>query len=95
MYNLGQFVSGKASYLYANARSSSVIHQGVNQPNMIAVDVKGNSINLYVNGQSIDSPQRDALTRSTFKQGQIGLFASDLTTRTSVIYSNALVWTAP
>ncbi len=94
-YNVGDFVSGKATYLYPNAnKSSSAIHQGANQSNVIAVSVQGDTVNMFVNGQSIDTATSTTLTSSTFKQGQIGLLADDTADPTSVTYTNVLVWTA-
>lgn len=94
-YNVGDFVSGKATYLYPNAnKSSSAIHQGANQSNVLAVSVQGDTVNMFVNGQSIDTATSTTLTSSTFNQGQIGLLADDTADPTSVTYTNVLVWTA-
>jgi hypothetical protein len=93
-YNLLVYVSGKESDLYQNARFNSAIHQGANQSNVIAVSVQGDTVNMYVNGQSIDTATDNILTNSAFNQGQIALVAQDTTDPTSVTYTNALVWTA-
>ncbi len=93
-YNVSEFISGKVYYLYSNGRSHPAIHQGVNQSNVIAVSIQGGTINMYVNGQKIDTATSTGLTSSTFNQGQIGLFAYDITNPTSVIYTNVLTWTA-
>ena len=87
-YNAALFVKG------ANAGStkfatSSAIHSGLNQPNILAVVVQGNTYNLYANGQNIDT-----FTDSTFTHGSVGVMALDLTSPTVVDYTNALVWTA-
>lgn len=71
------------------AASSAAIHTGLNQANLLAVVVQGNTFNLYANGQHIGS-----FTDTTFTHGQIGVFADDVTSPTVVNYSNALVWTA-
>jgi len=68
--------------------SSGAIKQGLNQTNLLAVIVKGNTMTLYVNQQEIDS-----VTDSTFSHGQIGLIAVDFSNSTEVVYSNAKVWT--
>jgi len=65
---------------------SSAVINGQNQPNLIAVVANGTTINLYVNGQNIDT-----LTDSTFSQGFIGVAASS---STQAVFSNARVWTA-
>ena len=94
-YNVGDFVSGKPTYLYTNAnKASSAIHQGANQSNVLAVVVQGDTVNMYVNGQSIDTATSTALTSSAFNQGQIGLLADDRADPTAVIFTNALAWTA-
>ena len=69
--------------------SSSAIHTGLNQVNTLAVVVQGNTINLYANGQRIDF-----FTDSTFAHGEIGVLANDVSSPTTVDYTNALVWTA-
>ncbi len=68
--------------------SSGAIKQGLNQTNVVAVVVKGNTITLYVNQQKIDS-----VTDNTFSHGQIGVIADDFSNATEVVYSNAKVWT--
>jgi len=94
-YNLSDFVSGKPTSLYSNAnKASSVIHQGANQSNVLAVSVQGDTVNMYVNGQSIDTATSTSLTSTTFNRGQIGLLADDTADPTSITYTNVLVWTA-
>ena len=71
--------------------SSSAVHQGLGQTNVIAVVAKGSTITLYVNRQQIAS-----VTDSTYSHGQIGLVAAAYSTGghpTEVVYSNAKVWT--
>jgi hypothetical protein len=92
-YNLYAYISGKQYPLYSNAKFSSAIRQGANQSNVIAVSVQGDTVNMYVNGQSIDTATDNTLTSSTFNQGQIGLVAEDTTDPTSVTYTNVLAWT--
>jgi eukaryotic-like serine/threonine-protein kinase len=67
--------------------SSVAIKQGLNQTNLLAVIVKGNTITLYVNQQEIDS-----VTDNTFSHGGIGLIANDISNPTEVVYNNAKVW---
>lgn len=69
--------------------NSSAIHTGLNQTNTLAVVVQGDTSNLYVNGQHVDS-----FTDTTFTHGGIGVLASDNTAPTAVNYTNAVVWTA-
>ena len=93
-YDLSDYVSGKQTPLYANTKPSATIHQGVNQSNVIAVSVQGDTVNMYVNGLTIDSATNATLTSSTFNRGQIGLLADDTADPTAVTYTNVLVWTA-
>ncbi len=70
--------------------SSSAIHQGLGQTNIITVVARGNTITLYVNHQQITS-----VTDGTFSHGQIGVTASPYTGNghpTEAVFSNARVW---
>ena len=70
--------------------SSSAIHQGLGQTNIIAVVAQGNTITLYVNHQQITS-----VTDGTFSHGQIGVTASPYAGNghpTEAVFSNARVW---
>jgi eukaryotic-like serine/threonine-protein kinase len=70
------------------ANNNTTINTGLNQSNLIAVVANGSSIDLYVNGQHIDS-----VTDSTFSQGEIGVAASSNGNLTEVVFSRAMVWT--
>jgi hypothetical protein len=52
--------------------STSAIHTGLNQTNLIMTVVSGNTIDLYINQQKIAS-----VSDSKFDHGTIGLFAYD------------------
>jgi hypothetical protein len=93
-YNLGDFVKGQASHLYPQDHASSMIQQGLNKSNLIAVTLQGNTVNVYVNGKLIDNATSSALTSNVFSHGGFGLFAEDVNGPTTVTYTNALVWTA-
>jgi hypothetical protein len=84
--------TGKASPPFKRLvplQSSSVIHSGPGQNNVLAVVAIGNTFNLYVNHQNIAS-----VTDSSYSQGQIGLYASGYYgDPTEVLFSNAKVWT--
>ncbi len=69
--------------------SSSAIHTGLNQSNLIAVVANGSTLDLYVNNQKIDS-----VSDSAHSQGQIGVAATDVNSPTEVVFSNAKVWTS-
>ena len=93
-YDLGLFQNGKP--VWANALTqrpvNAAIHKGLAQQNIVAIVVQGNTFNLYVNGFAT---RVDTFTDSnnTFSQGSIALLASDFTNPTSVVYTNAVVWT--
>lgn len=67
------------------SQSSSAIHIGLNQTNLIAVVVNRCSIDLYVNMQHINNT-----SDCTYNRGEIGVIADP---STEAIYSNAKVWT--
>ena len=93
-YDVGYYVNGQPTLLYPNFHTSSAIKQGLNQPNTLAITVQGDTVNMFINGStSIDAGTSSSLTGSTFSQGQIGLFAEDAGDPTTVVYTNALVWT--
>ena len=68
--------------------TSTAIHAGYNQSNVIAVVANGSSIDLYVNSQQIDSAN-DA----TYSYGSLALCAANDSSLTEVVYSNARLWT--
>jgi eukaryotic-like serine/threonine-protein kinase len=70
--------------------SSSAIHKGLNQPNLLAVVARGGTFMLYVNNQLIDT-----VSDATFATGQIGLAAEESSNTTAVAFSNAMVWKMP
>ena len=68
--------------------SSSAIHGGWGQSNLVAVVARGSMFDLYVNGRKINSARDDSYT-----EGVISLFADDVSNATEVVYSTARVWT--
>lgn len=84
--------TGKASPPFKKLiplQSSSVIHSGLGQDNVLAVVAIGNTFTFYLNHQNIDS-----VTDSTYSQGKIGLYASSYYGNpTEVQFSNVKVWT--
>jgi hypothetical protein len=71
--------------------SSSAIHRGLGQTNVIAVVAEGSQITLYVNRQLVARA-----TDNTYTHGRIALLAAAYATsgqQTEVVYSNAKVWT--
>jgi eukaryotic-like serine/threonine-protein kinase len=70
--------------------SSSAIHKGLKQPNLLAVVARGGTFMFYVNNQLIDT-----VSDATFATGQIGLAAEESSNTTAVAFSNAMVWKMP
>jgi hypothetical protein len=67
--------------------SSSTIKKGAGQTNLVTVIARGSSIYFYINKQYVGS-----VADGTYKSGQIGVLADDLTNPTDVTYSNLQVW---
>ena len=93
-YNLGNYINSQETALYTSVHTSAAIQQGLNKPNVIGITVQGDTVNMYINKQHIDTATNQALASSFFSQGSIGLFADDGGNPTTVVYTNALVWTA-
>ncbi len=71
-------------------RTCPVVHTGLNQTNLIAVEAKSNMFSLYVNRQFITSVvDKD----NSFSTGQIGFVANAQDDPTKVLFNNAKVWT--
>ncbi len=89
-YNLGICVGGTCQSPFRSG-TSSALHQGLGQRNVIAVVAQGSTITVYANQQQITS-----VTDSSYGHGVIGLVASPFSNNghpTEVVYSNARVWT--
>ena len=87
-YILGLYVNTNGNYSRPLVSgTSSAIHQGLSQTNVIAVVAKGNTITLYANRQQIAS-----VTDSNYSHGQVGVVAYPFNASTEVVYSNAKVW---
>lgn len=65
----------------------AAVHTGLNIDNILAVAVRGNVIELYVNNQRIASVTNDA-----YSSGQVGVAATYDNAPTEVRFSNARVW---
>jgi hypothetical protein len=70
------------------ASNASIFSPGYNQSNLIAVVVRGNRIDLYVNNQYINS-----VSIGVYGSGYIGVFVTDKGNPTEAIFSHAKVWT--
>ena len=93
-YDLGLFQNGKPSWADSLTQrpTSAAIKKGAGQQNVVAVVIQGDTFNLYVNGftKSVDTFTD---SNNTFSQGSIAVVANDFTNPTSVVYTNAVVWT--
>jgi hypothetical protein len=77
---------------YLEIRGGSSIpgfQTGLNHSNMITVVARGGKFDLYVNEQYIDSGIDSSYS---YRLGEIGLVAEDLTLPTEVAYSDVEVW---
>jgi uncharacterized protein (UPF0333 family) len=86
-YYLTHRVKGNTTIL--STGSSTAIKQGLNQPNVIGVVARENSIELYANGHLLNHFQN---TKSGWV---IGLVAVALENPTEVAFSNVKVWELP
>ena len=84
------FVNNGAFQILRTRGSGTATNAGLNQSILLAVVANGSSIEVYVNNKKIDS-----VNNSSYTQGQIGVFESDLNGNgtTEVVFSNAKVWT--
>ncbi len=69
--------------------SSSAVHAGLNQSNVVAVVAQGSTFDFYINQQKVDNT-----ADSTYSHGAIGLVADGFPNNSpaEVVYSNAKVW---
>jgi eukaryotic-like serine/threonine-protein kinase len=65
-------------------------HIGLFQTNTIAIVVKGNNFDLYVNGAHIAGPVSDP--DNTSSHGMIGVFGAANDATTEIVYKDAKVW---
>ena len=68
--------------------TSSAIHTGLNQSNLVAVMAQAGNIALFVNNLYIRS-----VTDATYPGGQIGVGSGANSNQTDVVFSDAEVWT--
>ncbi len=80
------------SHAIAQSLSQAIpsFHTGLNQPNTLAIVVKGNIFDLFVNGTHIAGPVSDPNTTSN--HGMIGVFGGANDATMEVVYKDAKVW---
>src|SRR6266516_2923989 len=86
IYTLGIY-DGFNSNDIISSGTSSAINTGLNQPNLLAVNANGSTLDLFVNMQKVAT-----VNDSTYTQGQIGVAVYDTTASTDAIFSNVKVW---
>src|SRR5262249_25073738 len=86
-YNFYKYVSGSNAPRITGGHTS-VIKQGTDQLNVIAVRANGNYLDLYINTQKITTVIGDA-----YSQGALGLIAGAGDNSTTVTYRDVRVWT--
>ena len=87
-YDLVMYDGTNSKYLI-DVTSSSTIKTGTNQINTLGVVANGSTIQLFINGTSVDQK-----TDSTYSSGSIGLLAvNHNSSSTSVAYAGVRVWT--
>jgi len=79
---------GENNYQILARGSSPYLKEGLNQPNLIAIIVRGNNIYMYVNRQYIGG-----VNDNTHQSGLIGMFVSESQKPTEVAFSHMQVWT--
>lgn len=80
---------GSTIDLSRSYKPNPAIKAGVNQSNMLAVLAQGPTIQLYANGQHLDTVQD-----TTFATGRIGVCAKNFSESSDVTFNNIKVWRA-
>lgn len=65
----------------------SAINIGLNQPNLLTVIARDSTFYLYINKQYVDT-----IRDTTYRSGQIGVYAASSTHFTDVAFNDAQVW---
>lgn len=87
-YDVVKYDGSNATYLI-NVSNSSAIKTGTGQINTLGVVANGSSMELFINGTSVDKT-----TDSSFSSGSIGVLAVNHTSSSTVVaYAGARVWT--
>jgi serine/threonine protein kinase len=91
-YTFVSCTSNDCSRTLVNGLSKPIpsFHTGLNQPNTLAIQVKGFRFDLFVNGVHIEGPVGDVNKISD--HGMIGVFGAAYDATTEVVYKNAKVW---
>jgi len=82
------FFRGEDGTNILKGNASSLIHLGLNQPNVLGVSVMGSHVDLYVNMQLL----LHVNIAGYFAGSSIGMAAQDKISPTEVVFHNAKVW---
>ena len=80
LYRFDSFSSGKSLY----SGFTSIIAKGLNQSNIIAAVINGNTFDLYINHRQVASVHDNAYSQ--------GLFGVSAHAHTEVAYTHAKMW---
>lgn len=87
-YDLFVYVDSSGSHAKNLLSSStSLLKTGLNQPNLITVIARSNSLIFYINQQYLAS-----VNDTTYSSGKIGVFGESYTNPTNVAFSNTQIW---
>jgi len=76
-----------ASFKPLKKGTNAAIKKGLNQTNLVAIVANNQTLDVYVNGQYIDSTQDN-----TYTTGQLGIYGGGDTTASDITASNVRVW---
>ncbi len=82
------FFRGEDGTNILKGNASSLIHQGLNRPNLLGVSVMGNHVDLYINMQLL----LHVNITGYFSGSSIGMAAQDKISPTEVVFHDAKVW---
>lgn len=82
------FFRGEEGTNILKGNASTLIHLGLNHPNVIGVSVMGSHVDLYINMQLLTHVSIPGY----FPNGSIGLAAQDKISATEVVFHDAKVW---
>ncbi|HXX77365.1 MAG TPA: protein kinase, partial [Ktedonobacteraceae bacterium] len=91
-YTLMSCTNKTCNHTLVNGLSQAIpsFHSGLDQPNILAIEVKGFSFALFVNGMQVGRTVSDS--NSISSHGMIGVFGAANDATTEVVYKDAKVW---
>lgn len=92
-YDMGYVVHNQGWVLFPKDRPDPAIHQSLSQPNVLGVTIRGDEVDIYINGHMVTS-MHQAFFTGPLSHGSVGLVAIDFSRATSVTFTDAILWTA-